>query len=151
MFKSLCNIRSLLYPVLLFPVMLYAQESDNTCYLEFVKADCWNDYKVELKLIDASNLKEQQHFNLSMNTQSIKVPFPCSANQQIAFKASFNPPIWDNQIDTWYQGNKIYNVPSDIDSDQSIWTVNVCFATDFTRVSLPPQSSRGSCSCQFGA
>ncbi len=147
MFKKLCNARLLLYPVLLFPVTLYAQASDNTCYLEFVKADCWNNYKVELNLIDALTLKEQQHFNVSMNTQSMKVPFTCSANQQIAFQASFSPTIWENQIDTWYQGSKIYNVPSNIDEDQNIWTVNVCFSTDFTGVPLPPDSSRGSCLC----
>ena len=151
MLKNLVYMRSLIYPILMFPFILYAQESDNTCYLEFVKSDCWNDYKVELKLLDALTLKEQQNFNISMNTQSIKVPFACSANQQLSFQASFNPPIWEDQIDTWYQSNKIYNVPSDIDSSPNIWTVEVCFATDFNGVPLPPHNSMGSCSCQFSS
>lgn len=147
MSKKFCNIRSFIYSALMFPLILHAEESEGTCYLEFAKAACWNNYKVELKLLDALTLQEQQHFNLSMNSQSIKVPFTCRANEQITFQASFEPPIWDQQVNSWYKAKKVYNVPPDVASDGNIWTVDLCFASDFNGVSLPPQNPMGSCSC----
>lgn len=132
---------------LLFPVLALSAPAELVCQLQFAKANCWHNYQVNLSILDAVNLQEITALQLDSDELSVSSSFNCTSNQLITFTTDFSPAIWEDQQNRHYPAKTIWNVPSDLDSDNTTWEINLCFSDDFSGVPLPPSGNLVNCRC----
>jgi hypothetical protein len=136
----------------IMPTLATAQtETTETfpCYLQFVKGTCWQGFEVDLQIIDEIKGEVIQTIRLGKDEFSKQEQFPCQPEQELRFKASFSPAIWEKSAGQWYDARRVVFVPPlTMAEDKKAWLLKRCFHHDFLQVPLPTGSNVGACLCE---
>ena len=125
-----------------------AQPAEPACQVILAKGSCWLDYEVQVRTLNAATFEAKETITLPAGQSSVTTAIGCDPYEALTFQATFSPAIWAEETDRWYQSNRIWNVPSQIEPGET-WQIKVCFATDFMRVPMPANSSAANCQCVF--
>ncbi|NKB47562.1 MAG: hypothetical protein GKR77_07225 [Legionellales bacterium] len=119
------------------------------CYLQFNKGSCWQGYQVDLQIIDEISGEVITSIRLSKEEFQQQQSFPCRPEQELRFKATFSPAIWEKGQDQWYDAKRVVFVPSmSMAEGKKAWLLKRCFHHDFLSVPLPTQGDVGRCACE---
>ena len=119
-----------------------------TCYATFVKSTCWQAYTVTLTLMDAMQNKPITTLSIPSNTSWVRGEFECTPLQTLQLQATFNPTIWENDVNKIYYGTKFKILPATMSKNTGAWDIPICFDNDFAEVPLPP-SATSLCQCNM--
>lgn len=119
-----------------------------TCYVTFVKDNCWLNYDVTISLRD--NVSSQTLIELTApEGQSwIRGSFECQEKQVITYFAQFSPIFWQQDQGKTYAAESNVILPDTIHPGDTAWTINICYSQQFTGVPLPPEATNN-CQCDF--
>ncbi len=115
------------------------------CYLTVVKSDCWNDYDVNIRMVDMSNEKMLVDIQVPQDKLWMRQSFECRPQQTVRFGAQFTPSIWENEKEKTYSGKRYWSMPTSIDN-AAAWSVTLCYPDDFSSVPMPPNATH-KCHC----
>ncbi|KTD63646.1 periplasmic protein [Legionella santicrucis] len=119
-----------------------------TCYFTLAKDNCWNKYTVSVNVIDAETTKVLTTLTVPAGKFWTRQAFPCQPGENLRYKATFSPLIWESEKGKVYAANHFWSLPNTISPGESAWNISVCYASDFSEVPLPPEAS-GTCKCDF--
>lgn len=118
------------------------------CYLTVAKDSCWQDYNVKITAIDTANSKELVTINIPEGKAWGRGKFECAAKQVLAFRASFTPVFWQNDVGKVYFGQHYWVLPYQTYSNETAWNINLCYPEQFAEVPLPPVGGEN-CKCNM--
>jgi hypothetical protein len=119
------------------------------CYLQFAKGTCWEGFEVNLQIIDEVKDKVIHTIKLGKDEFSKQERFPCQPEQELRFKTSFSPAIWEKSAGQEYDAKRVVFVPSvSMAEGKKAWLLKRCFHHDFLQVPLPSGGNVGACPCE---
>lgn len=117
-----------------------------TCYVTFIKDQCYADYNVHLSINDSHSKRSLVELDLPQSKFWIRQAFDCQPNQVVTIASSFTPAIWEADAGKQFFGTHFTQFP-DIEPPQgTIWAMDVCFPSQFSKVPSPPKIT-GTCGC----
>ncbi|MCA0404012.1 MAG: hypothetical protein LCH30_09485 [Proteobacteria bacterium] len=119
-----------------------------TCYFTAAKDSCWQNYDVNIKVMDAIDNKEVMTVVLPKGKPWVRQTFECQPSQKLMYEATYQPVFWKTEEGKSYMALRYWTLPEEIGKAQSAWEISVCFPADFAAVPLPPEAS-GTCQCNF--
>lgn len=119
-----------------------------TCYVTVVKASCWLNYDVHVKVLNGTTSGQLVTVDVPKEQQYARQTFPCNAKQELAFQAMFEPAFWDNERGMIYPGKQFIFLPAVEKTTDQAWNVPVCFPDAFSKTPYPPDA-KGVCTCDF--
>lgn len=117
-----------------------------TCYVTFMKGNCWKDYDVTIYVKDGASEKVITQGTLEKNTLWNRKSFDCQPSQFLGFSATFSPKIWKNNKKSMYYKKSFVYLPEEVKKNASAWEVPICFSQNFSEVPIPPQATT-ECGC----
>ncbi|MEE9452204.1 MAG: hypothetical protein V3V61_05545 [Gammaproteobacteria bacterium] len=142
----LSHKKSILAGICLFSWTTLAWAQTSSCYVKFMKAQCWTEQRVTLHFIEAIEFEGKDKITLPANKFSVRHKFKCDDYDTITFATNFAPPIWEGEEDSWYQSKQVFAVPKDQPTDED-WEISLCFPYDFSSVPDIPDSDLQACQC----
>ena len=108
-----------------------------SCSVKLVKTVCWKDRALILKVINADNLETETIHELEQDKSFLEVPLDCKKLNRVSFEVSFDPPIWEADKGRFYKAKRLWNIPKRLPLGADNWSIDLCFARDFSSVPLP--------------
>jgi hypothetical protein len=119
-----------------------------TCHITIVKDNCWSDYDLNLEVFETRNEHTLLQTTLFEGKTYIRKTFECHAKQEISYKATFSPLIWEKDKDKVYYAKQSITLPEEVHPGEKAWTIDVCFSKQFSNVPMPPTAGQR-CECDF--
>lgn len=116
------------------------------CYFTLVKDSCWTNYKVQVRVIDATINKDITEITLPKGKTWSRVAFECQPSMKLMFAATYTPVFWESHKGRSYFAKQYLTLPAQIDDNTVALNVPICFTSDFSGVPLPPDVD-GNCRC----
>lgn len=119
-----------------------------SCFYTAVKADCWLNYEVTIKILDVADNSLLATAVIPKGKLWARVPFTCNFAQQLNYSATFQPTIWQGQENKVYGVQHYLHLPASAKATEKAWNIPVCFPQAFAEVPIPPQAT-ANCTCDF--
>lgn len=119
-----------------------------TCELTLAKDSCWTKYNVTVNILDPEAQKNLGSIAIPAGQQWSKTRFTCNPGEKLIFSAGFSPQFWENDPDRTYMAAHYWSLPEKINTDETAWTMSLCYPQDFSLVPYPPDA-KGNCACDF--
>ena len=72
--------------------------------------------------------------------------FTCTEGQKINYTSGFTPHDWSAEKDKHYPGKMIWTLPATLPSDDTAWSLTLCFPEQFSGVPFP-STNKTTCGC----
>lgn len=118
------------------------------CYFTLVKGQCWLNYDVSVKVMDANTEKNVAHIIVPKGKLWERTSFQCEPAQRLYYTATFNPEIWAGDSNVVYRTKQYKLLPKAPTVTEAAWNIQACFPDEFSNVPIPIKGS-GNCSCDF--
>ena len=119
-----------------------------TCYLTLLKEDCWKNYAVTVQVMDSIKNNNLLTITVPQGKMWTRLPFNCTAGQNLMYSAKFSPIFWQSEKNTQYMAKKFWVLPKVQPEKAAAWEIPVCFAQAFSGVPFPPDAV-STCKCDF--
>ena len=129
-----------------FSVQVYAFP----CFFTVAKDRCWGTYNVTVTAFDAANDKQITSVVIAEGISWQRQKFECNPKQKLRFQAEFTPVFWQSDTGKIYAGLNFWNLPNQVASGDTAWTITLCYPGDFAEVPFPPEGD-SKCKCDVSA
>ncbi|MCX7115621.1 MAG: hypothetical protein NTW08_06925 [Gammaproteobacteria bacterium] len=129
-------------------LVCFGQAFSFPCYVTVLKDSCWTNYDVQVMVMDGVQKKQLLAVSVPKGQAYQRQKFECSARQELAFNATFQPVIWENEKGMVYPAKQFVFLPEAVNKDDKAWNIPICFSSAFTKVPMPPAAT-GQCVCDF--
>ena len=116
------------------------------CVLTLVKDSCWTDYQVNVQFNDKLSNKLVTTVNIPAKQNWSRVKFDCAPGQILGGIATFSPIVFSSEKNNTYAGVRFWNLPQSEPEPGVIWSLQICFGSDFANLPFPPKAT-GNCKC----
>jgi hypothetical protein len=116
------------------------------CVLTVLKDSCWESYQVKVQFFDKKNNNFLTSLTIPAMQNWARVKFNCSPGQVLAASASFLPSIYAGETNKSYSSVRFWNLPNVEPEVGAIWTLEICFGSDFANLPFPPKATNN-CQC----
>jgi hypothetical protein len=116
------------------------------CVITSVKNSCWKDYEATITLRDVETKQDIATFKIPKDKNWGRTTISCHPGQLLDAKVSFSPDIWEGDGSKIYFSKQIWTLPGKAPAPDVSWTLNMCFADDFS--SMPEPIKSKNCSCE---
>jgi hypothetical protein len=110
------------------------------CVITSVKNSCWKDYEATITLRDVQTKQDITTFKIPKDQMWGRTTISCHPGQILDAKVSFSPDIWEGDGSKVYYSKRIWTLPGRAPGREFSWTLNMCFADDFSRMPEPIKS-----------
>ena len=117
------------------------------CIITSVKNSCWKDYEATITLRDVETKQDITTFIVPKDKKWGRTTIACHPGQTLDAKVSFAPDIWEGDGSKVYFSKRIWTLPTHAPAPDVSWTLNMCFADDFS--SMPEPIKSKNCSCDY--
>lgn len=114
------------------------------CYLTVIKSACWNDYKVNVRMLDVTNEKVLATTQIPEDIFWARESFECTPKQTFRFETQFSPAIWQGDEGKVYKGKRYWSLPASTEN-AAAWNMTLCYPDDFA--GLPSPDNAIKCGC----
>ena len=119
-----------------------------TCYLTLVKDNCWLDYRVNVDVTNVDTDTKLFTMVVPEGKKWSRTKFECQAREMFQLQSSFTPVFWAGDAGKTYPSARNWSLPEAVTGGAIAWNINICYASDFTSVPMPPDAS-GACHCDL--
>lgn len=131
---------------ILFLTSIYGYAAE--CYITFVKASCWKDYKIHLNVYDHITKSKVTELDIPKSEFWSRKSFSCNPAEIIDIAAQYSPEIWSGDANKIFVGKYQTKFPNDEPSPGTIWASNICFPEQFSGINAPFSSDKD-CKCDY--
>lgn len=118
------------------------------CYFTLAKGDCWLNYQVTVKVMDAATNKMITEVSLPQGKLWERQAFNCAPGSQLYYTASFSPAIWSGDEKKIWRTKRFKNLPLAPQITEAAWNIEACYPTEFAGLPIPSQA-KNDCPCDF--
>jgi len=127
--------------VMVLGLSVFSQAQAFPCFITMIKDNCWTGYNLSVDVMDVKHSQKVVTIVVPKGKSWTRVPFECSASEELGFNAKFTPVIWEHQADKTYPGSHDWFLPDEIKPGSTAWNINVCYSSDFESVPMPPTAT----------
>ena len=117
------------------------------CYITVISAPCWNEYDVSVDILNSANNSLISTVKIPKGAHYGRVNFECKPSQVFAAQATFEPAVWIKDAHKRYNASRFWKLPDNAPQQGAIWSIDICFPTQFGNV--PNSTSSDSCKCSL--
>lgn len=133
--------------IILLPLVGICQDASAfNCFFTLVKNSCWENYDVNVDVVDADNGKRVLVGNVPKGKLWSRTKFTCQPGESFNYTAYFSPIIWAADKGKHYPGKSTWSLPPEIKKGDTAWNITVCYPEEFSEVPYP-ETNAVSCKC----